>query len=81
MSDGLLRHRDPLSSLDPDVLGEKLRASYRLASGRILAPPERRSAEADAAEVDAKLGELRLAELKNDAALFYIAVGMLQPPG
>ena len=33
----------------------------------------------DAAEIDALLADLQLQDLRNDAALFYMSVGMLQP--
>ena len=63
-----------LPDLDSDVLGTKLRASYKVSDGRNVHPSEAQ----DAKEIDGLLRKLNLSDLREDASLFYIAVGEIQ---
>ena len=61
--------------LDADVLGAQLRLSYKLANAWTLKPSDRQRA----VELDRMLAELSMGHLRDDAAMFYMAIGMLQP--
>ena len=70
-----LRHPAGIRHLDADVLGAQLRLSYKLANAWPMAPSDRQRA----VEIDRMLAELSMCHLRDDAAMFYMAIGMLQP--
>ena len=63
-----------LPGYDPDVLGEHLRLSYRVASGCSF--PQQHAEWAE--KLDAELRRVDLTDLRDTAAVFYMAIGELQ---